>query len=473
MAKTKNLALKITERLLALRWWLMGAISLLVIIVEIEEHQPFDISSLPPDVLREIILFGFIIPLVNGLMLSLLARTRKDKDSAERDLDKQYSLSSQLSQAKSWQELIQVIVNFPRTILTISGASLYVTNTRQESYELATTWSRHSAGGLTPTLRIPHETCHSCDLAINIDNQFLVPCNQVDLMEHSPSTRSYCLPLVHRGQTVALLMLYFPVDVTITNNHIRNLLGAAPEMAMAIVGARLHQTAVDQEEVAETERKRIARNLHDTLGQNISYLRLKLDQFSGDDALTQISEIRGELERMREIADIAFVQVRATLADLHDGGNLDLGQAMLEHARQAGERSGFETSLIEKGAAKVLPSHTKRQLLFICRETMNNVEKHAAAEHVTIELVWLENAVSITISDDGQGFDIEALEGEGHYGLRIMRERASDIGANFQIISEPGSGTQISIWHPLGGDISLDSMTFFGTHKSIKSVEKN
>jgi signal transduction histidine kinase len=472
MAKTKNLAIKISERLLALRWWLMGAISLLVIIVEIDEHQPFYINTLPPDVLREIILFGLVIPLLNGLMLSMLARSRKDKASAERDLVKQYSLSSQLGQVKTWQELIQVIVNFPRTILAITGASLYVTNPRQETYELATTWSRTPSSNLTPSLRIPQKTCQTCELAINIDRQFLVPCNQVDLMEHSPNTRSYCLPLVHRGETVALLMLYFPVDVTITNNHIRQLLGAAPEMAMAIVGARLHQTAIETEEAAEIERKRIARNLHDTLGQNIGYLRLKLDQFSGDDALKEISEIRGELERMREIADIAFVQVRATLADLHDGGNLELGQAMLEYARLAAERSGFETGLIEKGALNELPSHTKRQLLFICRETLNNIEKHAGAGHVTIELVWLENAVSITISDDGRGFDIDSLDLEGHYGLRIMRERASDIGANFQIISEPGSGTQISVWLPLGGE-SLDSMTFFGTHQSVNSIDTN
>jgi two-component system nitrate/nitrite sensor histidine kinase NarX len=220
-------------------------------------------------------------------------------------------------------------------------------------------------------------------------------------------------------------------------------------MAMAIDGARMQNSIENQAQATEAERKRIAQNLHDTLGQNISFLRLKLDQLTGDDVLLEISMIRQELELMREIAEDAYEQIRGTLADLNLSVTMGLCKAILEHAQSIGRRSGFEVHIIEKGQPIPLPSSYMRQILFIVREAINNIEKHAGAEHVDIELAWNETDLSICVQDDGGGFDLSSASSEGRYGLKIMQERAEDIQGCLTVDALPGLGTQVKLWLPV------------------------
>jgi signal transduction histidine kinase len=444
-----RIALTISKLMLRTRWLLAAIASLMVIWIEIEEHRPIQVNALKPDFLREIVLFGLILPVLTGLILSILAYTENERARAVYSLDQRNLIAQELNTASKWDELIEKIVAFPRSIAPIISSSLYLYNPEFDRFELGADWSsdRKSRAALHPILT--HEMCKDCQIFLTnpLSKSNLVLCKQLNSL--NPNVDKYCLPLLHHNHSVALLHLDFPNRLGITSNQIRVLNSVAHEMAMAIDGARMQNSIENQAQATEAERKRIAQNLHDTLGQNISFLRLKLDQLTGDDVLLEISMIRQELELMREIAEDATEQIRGTLADLNLSVTMGLCKAILEHAQSIGRRSGFEVNIIEKGQPIPLPSSYMRQILFIVREAINNIEKHAGAEHVDIELAWDETDLSICVQDDGGGFDLSSASSEGRYGLKIMQERAEDIQGCLTVDALPGLGTQVKLWLPV------------------------
>jgi two-component system nitrate/nitrite sensor histidine kinase NarQ len=201
-------------------------------------------------------------------------------------------------------------------------------------------------------------------------------------------------------------------------------------------------------EVTEAERRRIARELHDTLGQNLGYLRLRLDQLTGDDALQEVAAIQQELVRMRGIADEAYNQMRGTLATLHPSNSGDLGAALLAQVKLVGDRANFEVELTSEGKPRALSALTQHQVLYLFQEALTNVARHSQAQHVGINLTWGVDDLTVILSDDGQGFEANTLQPDGHFGLTIMQERAEEINGSLTITSRPRAGTEITLWLP-------------------------
>ena len=109
-------------------------------------------------------------------------------------------------------------------------------------------------------------------------------------------------------------------------------------------------------------------------------------------------------------------------------------------------RTTLQVSLQMQGQG-MLPTRVKENLFRITQEALNNVVKHARAQHVDLFLSQSADRATLCICDDGQGFDAAGVEG-GHLGLQIMRERASHIGADLTISSRAGKGTEITVAWP-------------------------
>jgi two-component system nitrate/nitrite sensor histidine kinase NarX len=91
-----------------------------------------------------------------------------------------------------------------------------------------------------------------------------------------------------------------------------------------------------------------------------------------------------------------------------------------------------------------------RQILYLAREAIRNIEKHAQAQQVTIAISWTADRFTIEISDDGIGFDRESLNNQdGHYGLKIMQECAEEIEGSLTLTSTPYVGTRVTFWMPI------------------------
>ena len=230
----------------------------------------------------------------------------------------------------------------------------------------------------------------------------------------------------------------------------------ANSAAVALANARLAEQQKQQAEQAAiaAERDRLAAELHDNLAQTLSFLNLKADRVR--ELIEAQHEAPGcaeaELAQMKAAIDTAYRQVRAALTGLHEAApTADDLRARLE-ACVADARVASQTSIelkIVDAFALALPRLTQTQAYHIVREALNNVRRHAQAQHVQITVERLKGLAQFTIADDGRGFNPTEIDGQHHLGLSVMRTRAERCGGTLEVKSEAGRGTQIVARLPL------------------------
>jgi PAS domain S-box-containing protein len=195
----------------------------------------------------------------------------------------------------------------------------------------------------------------------------------------------------------------------------------------------------------ESERRRIARDLHDQLGQQLTALRLTLEMLKVQSV--GHADLRAQVETLQELArqldqDVAFRVWELRPTALQDEG---LHSALTKYVHNWSKHFGINSQLHTRGAtADRLPSLIETTMYRLAQETLNNVAKHARARHVDIVLEQGADQWSLIIEDDGIGFDPSSGEAEHRgFGLVGMRERAALVGAELQIESAPGQGTTV------------------------------
>lgn len=366
-----------------------------------------------------------------------------------RNVNLKFDISRQIAIAKDWEELTSLIVRIPSTFAPISGARLLSRN-RDSEFELVSEW--RSGGNYSmesPSLSQPMEVCEACILS---DDSTVHTHAIFDPQPEDFSPEQYncfCLPLVHQENVVGTLQFWLPSEESLSKPQIDVLTSVASDMAIAVESAQLQRSNLDQIKITEAEQRRIFRRLHDTLGQNIAFLRLKLDQYSSANSFVNLADIHQDIKRMRDIANEAYGQIRSMLTDLHPETQSDLSIALRARASSIADRANFKFELSVEGHPVKIPQDVKRHVLFICYEALNNIEQHAYAKMVSIHLRWSGDGLTITIRDDGTGFDPGDPSSETHFGLEIMQERALAIKGRLSFISTPKDGTEVNLWIPL------------------------
>lgn len=200
--------------------------------------------------------------------------------------------------------------------------------------------------------------------------------------------------------------------------------------------------------VARNERQRIARDLHDTLAQDIGYLRFMIDKFCNDSTIQMEDEKKHNLECMREVANGAYIQIRSFLDTLEMPDGNDLITTLTEITDKTYERTGLKIKMSAFGQAVTLIPEVQHQVVLVFREALTNIGKHANGHLVDINLIWGMDDLTIEIVDDGCGFNTGALQGSDQRGLANMNERAKAIGGKVTITSSPQNGTRLHLWLP-------------------------
>lgn len=191
----------------------------------------------------------------------------------------------------------------------------------------------------------------------------------------------------------------------------------------------------------------IARDLHDTVGQNIGYLRMRLSHLFGTSKLT-LTDAMAEIKNMSQVANETYDLMRGTLSILQTEDSSNLPQLFERYSAQIEDRSDFKVQFTSVGELKPIPAKRMRQLFYVFRETLSNIEKHAEARNVDIKMRWDQDILHLLIHDDGRGFDPDGVQYSSHYGLRFMKERVELLDGRIDILSMPGSGTRIWIELP-------------------------
>jgi len=206
--------------------------------------------------------------------------------------------------------------------------------------------------------------------------------------------------------------------------------------------------------VFQTIQADIARDLHDTLGQNISYLNMNLEHLS-ETQWNDSTIIKNQIQKMTKVASESYELIRAMLAVLDSGNSADPLSLFSRYADQVAERSSFQIDITNQGKPKHLSPHQIRQLFYIFREALSNIEKYANASQASSEFHWQEQDLKLVISDNGRGFEPNAIQSTGHYGLKFMRERTERLKGSFMIQSVQGLGTTITVDVPYDYEPSL------------------
>jgi signal transduction histidine kinase len=447
--KSKNIRQGITHFLVAYRWWVMIALAILAILNEVYDHvflsyPNFQVS----DFIRGVIFYGLGLPIIGGTLLGLLEKAETGRITAIATMNQEEITSFQIAQSSNWKELVNNIVEFPTHFLPVFVSILYVVNRTFDRMEYAGGWSvdGRATTGFPPEL--PLAQCAACQIRKDNPNQLAsCACELSKLAGPFPSC--FCMPLTHATQLVGFIFVSFPANMTLPLQQVKVFSRMAPEISLALDRAIMHRSMINQAATNEAERRRIAQDLHDSLAQNIGYLRLKLDQLTGEDAIDEISEIRSDLNHMKEIADQSYEQVRETLTHLSPKGAADLEASLHNFARTIGERSGITIQFETSGRPLPISLAFFRQISFICQEALVNTEKHAKAKEIDMLLNWSEDSLTVKIQDNGIGFDLLQAQTPGHYGISIMKERAEEINAQIDLRSAPGNGTQVIVSVPL------------------------
>ena len=204
-------------------------------------------------------------------------------------------------------------------------------------------------------------------------------------------------------------------------------------------------------EVQETERRALARELHDEIGQALSAVKINLQ---GMQRLTEPSARARYLEDSTDIVERALQQVRSLSLDLRPSLLDDLGlvPALRWYLDNQAQRAGFAARLASDPLETRLPAHIETVCFRVAQEAITNVVRHAQAARVHVELRRSNGELQLTVRDEGVGFDARAaqvLAARGaSLGLLGMQERVQLLGGTIEFIAAPGRGTRIRLHFP-------------------------
>jgi signal transduction histidine kinase len=261
-----------------------------------------------------------------------------------------------------------------------------------------------------------------------------------------PASHWLVVPLATAERLVGAVMAAraAPLELDALGVTVLTLLG--DQLAAGIAGAQLRLQL--QGAAIERERLRVAAEVHDGLAQDLALAVRELAFLDSDPAPEAAAASRA---RLQAAVTSAHAVVRDRLLDL--AGALPIGglRAAVEAVCTRFERRGLTVRLSVDDALGDTPPNVTAALVRVLNEALANTVKHANATAVAVELRSRAGAVTVSVADDGAGFDPQAVGGgeNGHLGLSLMRARAREAAGELEIRSAPGSGTTVTARFPL------------------------
>ena len=241
---------------------------------------------------------------------------------------------------------------------------------------------------------------------------------------------------------ISLLLLAISVLVYQNRQKSNRLLLSAAKQEQQITSIRSMLEGQDR------ERTRIARDLHDGLGNMLSTVKASMERLQ---YLVSGQQAEKAYSRASEMIDEACTEVRKIAYEMmpHALEKLGLRKALEDLVFEMDRNHDFEVSLNVFGPEQVLDDSTNIMLYRIVQEAFNNIIKYAAAKEVIVQMTYGEHWLNLTIEDDGKGFDVNELTDNKGMGLKSIAFRTQYIGGEYEINSHPDQGTSVSINLPL------------------------
>ncbi|MCF8207873.1 MAG: type IV pili methyl-accepting chemotaxis transducer N-terminal domain-containing protein [Rhodoferax sp.] len=284
----------------------------------------------------------------------------------------------------------------------------------------------------------------------------------IPILQHDAAPMRHCaragyesvvsVPIRLQNRLIGEIDLFFRTSVLLRSDEVELLDALASHLASALEGLRA--AALEREAAVGEERALLARELHDSIAQSLAFLKIQVQLLRTATQKEQADQVQTALNELDTGLRESISDVRELLVHFRTRTNTDdVERALQETLQKFKHQTGLPTQLTVQGDGLPLPADVQVQVLHVLQEALSNVRKHAGASQVSLE-VRKGSRWSFVVHDDGLGFDLDRSRGESHVGLKIMRERALQIGAEVSIVSTPGVGTQVTLslpQHPVTG----------------------
>jgi two-component system nitrate/nitrite sensor histidine kinase NarX len=295
---------------------------------------------------------------------------------------------------------------------------------------------------------LPDEFLNSmASAAEHSDSAFLAGDLKISVRDQLAARSMLVIPLRKEAEWLGSMILWSDQNDAFSPRQIRIIEFVASQATLLLEIHQLYRQVEFRAGLAE--RARLAREIHDGLAQTLGYLKLRLGQLIRWQEAGMQTEVGQALPEVQRQIDEAFTDARAAI----DGLRMDPRQASFSEWLGDLYRDVERASTIKvqaKAPPEVdLPVPVKSQLLRIIQEALGNVRKHASAANVWVDWQLDNHFLTLRVRDDGRGFDPEGVPFVSQHGLRIMRERAELLGADFQLSSQPDKGCLIEVRLPL------------------------
>ncbi len=395
-----------------------------------------------------------------------------DRKRAEEEIHRRNQelavLNAVTAAVSSFLELPEVLATLQRQLaerLHVPGGCIFFYDEAVDRLDLQTGWGLPRAI-LDQFRAFPVSGSHNeqvvrnRDAVLQRDFREVAAFSAAGLDAARPDWQGYLgVPLLAEGEIQGVLDLFSRAPTTFSENQVTFFKAMGQEVGVAIQHARLFEEvragrerlkALSERLVAvqEAERRHLARELHDEVGQVLTGLKLTLET----SMRLPVEEIRARLNEGRALVDRLIAQVRELSLDLRPAMLDDLGllPALLWHFERYTTLTQVRVVFAHAGLERRFRPEVETAAYRVVQEALTNVARHAGVNEVKVRL-WADvAALGAEIEDQGRGFDPQAmLAGGGTGGLAGMRERAVLLGGQLTVESAPGRGTRLTVEMPL------------------------
>jgi PAS domain S-box-containing protein len=376
------------------------------------------------------------------------------------------SIDRKLMSTVDLQRILDTISKHAQSLIRADFSGVLMVSDDANSYSWKSVRGNH-----TP---VPPDVMHPAkeSVALLLSNQPVVLQNvtgeqQVALLPLFQNERLLsvgCFPLTVGGKVKGQLVVGFRSDHALSNRDLRVLVSLAEKSSIAVANAQLYESLAQHEQelkmlsgarikAQEEERRRIAREIHDSLGQMLTAIKFNVEIL--EDLIPKDSPERRRIDDTKSLLDATMAEARKIAYNLMPSVLDDFGlvPALQLLCDQFAQRTSINVEYHAHGLTERLEPTLEVSLYRIVQEALNNIAKHAEAKDVSVQVVRHAGGIRLTIEDSGKGFDVStmspaAAEDRG-MGLVGMRERAASFKGTVMIDSAPNSGTTIVVEIPL------------------------
>lgn len=303
------------------------------------------------------------------------------------------------------------------------------------------------------------------------DNPFFV---EQKVIEAHPTWQSFVgVPVIAGDKVHGAFGLFRRAPTTFRAGEINFLKALAQVIRTAVQNARLFESVNHNREqlrliaqrvftTQESERRRVSRELHDEAGQALTGLNMHLQmvwatlkQLENDVQSSLLTGLEEQIETAVSLCQTTLDHIRTIAQDLRPAAleNLGLDTALRAFCRDFARRTQLTITYTGQSSVADLPESVEIGLYRFLQEALTNVARHAQAQRVEVQLHYDTNTISLTVTDDGRGFNVPVILGNTAYrdgvGLVGMKERIESVGGQLTITSELSKGSSLIAWVPL------------------------